>query len=573
MSLSKIKILTAVVLLSGISLYAADVKVISDKDFFSADTGKINLEIKDGVIKLADSKKEAVLNISFMEKAGKEKLKPGRFNIESNKASDATVSVYTGKPEKILATFTVSRNSEYVLVAPGRDTNGTLVEMKSEISVLPDMLAEDYLYFPDKIKSRCRIPADSYCIMNLMNNGNAISACLWIADDTKAYLGKNSSDSKSIDYNLIDAGKLKKLYVGIITTPGIWHIVKEKLNADKFTKIDWKTPLDAQWLATVKLGKGLLPVNNGNFDTWTIVGENVNPRTGLGIKNRKDWTTWGALHGGFVYPFHIEKENLYAKLPPENWRLSILQIPPAVIYAYKYEKTYRFDNKQIPANQPVLPYDKLSEILPYHEIEHLTAVPPPENAYPATCGVTEAILRYYKDDQVEEKRNAMIKQIDAMNKFVDVKEKRFNEYRSWADGEIKKLNDIAEKKTELKKTAEELIKYLSLIEECYTQKKDKVKTAEDSAVLSARYIELIDDEKLSPEQKEEEVDKLGREIRSMGGSRDTLIAEMRVTVKSIRCHLTEKLTESLTQEEEELVSELRGSCGKILWAKHGHEGK
>ena len=114
---------------------------------------------------------------------------------------------------------------------------------------------------------------------------------------------------------------------------------------------------------------------------------------------------------------------------------------------------------------------------------------------------------------------------------------------------------------------------MNLIEKNYTDAKEIVKTPEESARLSARYIELIDDKKLSSEKKEEEVDRLGREIRTMGGARDTLCAQMRLPVKSIRFQLAGKLAGKLTAEEQELAVKLRKDCGDILWLKHGHEGK
>lgn len=571
-------ITAAALIFAGIA-YADDVKVISGKDSASVTNGKISLEIKTGEpVRLSDTKNNAVLNISFMDKSGKEKLKAGRISIESSKAAESVIVVYSGKPEKTMATFTVNRNSEYVLVTPGRDTNGTLVEMKSEVSVLPDMLAEDYLYFPDKIKSRCRVPTDSYCIMNLMNNGNAISACLWVTDDTKAYLGKNTADGKSIDYNLIETGKHKKLYVGILSEPGIWHLVKEKLNNESFTKIDWKMPFEAQWLATMKLDKGLLmPVNDGNFDTWVLPvrirdSSAVTLRLGVGMIKKDIWNAWGSLHGTFLYPFYIENGELNAKYPKVSG-ISYNAAYPPVIYTYKYEQSFFFNGIASSKSKVYLPYDKLAEILPHHEIERLTAISTQENAYPATCAITAEMLRYYKDDQAEEKRDVIIKQVDRMDKFVDVKDKRFNEYRVWAVNEIQYLKDVTEKKDQLKQLTAELTGYLELIEKNYQDAKEKVKTPEESAALSAKYIELIDDTKLSPEQKEELVDKLGRDIRTMGGQRDNLIAQMRLTVKSIRYHLTEKLAASLSPEEETIITKLRKDCGDILWAKHGHEGK
>jgi hypothetical protein len=576
---TKLLMAAAGLIFSAITGYADDVKVVSEKDSFCASNGKINLEMKkDGPVKLTDVKNEAVVDISFMDKSGKEKLKATRFSIETNTPKSFTVSLHTGSPEKMLASFTVSKNTEYVLVYPGRDTNGTVLEMKSEISVLPDMLAEDYLYFPDKIKSRSRVPTDSYCIMNLMNGGNSVAACLWTTDDTKAYLGKNSPDSKTIDYNLIEAGKLKRLYIGILSAPGIWHTVKEKLNAEEFQKVDWKAPFAAQWLMTMKLDKGLLmPVNDGNFDTWVIPerirdGSSVALRTGVGMIKKDIWNVWGSLHGTFLYPLYVENGEFFAKLP-KTGGISYNPDYPPVIYAYKYERSYYFGGEALLKSKIILPYDKLAEVLSYHGIEHLTAVSSQESAYPATCAVTAEMLRYYKDDQAEEKKNVIIKQVDAMDKFVDLKDKRFNDYRKWAADEIKSMNEISAKNVNLKALADELIAYLSLVGKNYEAAKEKVKTPEVSAALSAKYIELIDDKTLSPEKKEELVDKLGRDIRTMGGQRDNLVAQMRLTVKSIRYHLSEKLAGKLSQEEEEVVAKLRKDCGDILWAKHGHEGK
>ena len=561
-----------------ITAYADDVKVVSEKDSIYAANGKIRLELKvNGPAKLADAKNEASLDMSFLDTAGKEKLKTTRWTVEKESPAEAEITVYAGTPEKILVTFAMKKDSEYILVYPGRDTGGTSLEMKSQMSVLPDMLAEDYIYFPDKIKNKCRVPTDAYCIMNLMNNGNSMAACLWTTEETKVYLGKNSQESKNIDYNIIECGKYKQLYIGILSAPGIWHVVKEKLDTENFKKVDWKAPFEAQWLMTMKLNKGLMPLNDGNFDTWVIPertpdAKSVPIRMGVGMIKKDIWNTWASLLGFFVYPLYFEKGNLFARIP-KSGQISYNPDYPSVIYAYKYKQTFYFDEKLSQKNQTTLPYDKLSDILPYHGIEHLMAISTPENAYPATCAVTAEMLRYYKDDQELEKKDLIIRQIDLMDKFVDVKDKRFNDYRKWAFQKISELKKISEEKKDLKPLADETIGYLNLIEKNYTDAKEIVKTPEESARLSARYIELIDDKKLSSEKKEEEVDRLGREIRTMGGQRDNLIARMRLTVKSLRYHLTEKLTEKLSPAEEELVAKLRNDCGDILWAKHGHEGK
>ena len=576
----KAKLLTvaAGLIFSVIATYADDVKVDASGDSLRAANGKIRLELKvNGPAKLADAKNEASLDMSFLDTAGKEKLKTTRWTVEKESPAEAEITVYAGTPEKILVTFAMKKDSEYILVYPGRDTGGTSLEMKSQMSVLPDMLAEDYIYFPEKVKDKCRVPTEAYCLLNLMNDGNSMVACMWTTGDTKVYLGKNSPENKTIDYNIIESGRHKKLYIGIISVPGIWHVVKEKLDTENFRKVDWKAPFNAQWLMTMKLDKGLIPLNDNNFDTWVIPertpdAKSVPIRMGVNMIKKDIWNTWAGLLGTFVYPFYFEKGNLFARIP-KSGRISYNPDYPPVIYAYKYRQTFYFDEKLSQKNQATLPYDKLAEALPYHEILHFMAVSSPESVYPTTCSVTAEMLRYYKDDQAEEKRNVIIRQVDAMNKFVDVKDKRFNEYRSWASQKISELKKISEEKKNLKPLADEMIGDLSLIEKKYIAAKEIVKTPEESARLSARYIELIDDKKLSSEKKEEEVDRLGREIRTMGGARDTLCAQMRLPVKSIRFQLAGKLAGKLTAEEQELAVKLRKDCGDILWLKHGHEGK
>lgn len=565
----------------GAAIVSGDVKIKEDANSLTATNNKIRIELKKSesiTISGINQKSTDGVSITLLDKSGKQKIKPERWSLFKKTPAESIISVYAGKPEKAIIELTMRKDSEYVIVYPGRDTDRALLEMKSQISVLPDMLGEDYLYFPEKIKNECRVPTESYCILNLMNDGNTMSACMWNTDDTKVHLGKNSPDSKNIDYNVIETGKLKKFYVGIISAPGVWHEVKEKLNNENFTKVDWQPPFSAQWLMTMRLNTGLMPLNDDTFDTWVVPvrtkdGSTVRFRLGVGMMNKEAWNVWGSLHNTFVYPLYLENNVLFARYP-KCGQLSFKPDYPPVIYAYKYGIQNAYDEGSAPqANKTMLPYDMLAAVLPYQEILHLTSVISKEDAYPATCAVTAEMLRYFKDDQTIEKREIILRQIDLMNKFVDVKDKRFNDFRIWASREIEILKRKSSENAKLKPLADELIEYLKVVEKNYTDAKEAVKTPDESATLSERYVELMDDKNLSAEQKELEVDKLGREIRTRGGARDNLMAKMRLTVKSIRSHLTEKLTGKLTPDEEQLIANLRKDCGDVLWMKHGHEGK
>jgi len=583
--------ITVLTMLNG---NAEEVKVVAMDSTLTVTNGKLCVELKkNGNIELSNVgiKNGDTMSISFLSGEKMERLKIERWNVEKDSPGESVITAYSENPDKLLAILTIAKDSEYVLVSPGRDIAQTCLEMRSQVSVLPDMLAEDYIYFPDKISGTCRIPVDAHCLLNLMNDGNTMAACLWTTDDTKVYLGKKSPESETIDYNAIECGKHKILYVGMISVPGIWHLVKDKLNTDSFKKVGWKAPFDADWHMTMKLETGVIPVNDNNFDTWNIpIKTNDHkmlcPRFGVAIRDTDSWTAGGAPYGGWIYPNYLDNGCLFARLPVFEWtgftgtgshtkmnKICYSQSHLPVIYAYRFGKSFSYTETSFPQHQPLLPYDKLKGVLPFGGILRLLAMPSPENIYPATCSVTEEILRYFKDDQAEEKRNVIVTQVDRMNIFVDTKDKRVNDYRDWALKRIEELKRGANENVKLKPLADEMIGYLNLIEKNYDDVKKIIKTPEDTTCLSGKYLELINDKNLSSEKKEEEVDEIGREIRTMGGVRDHLIAHMRLTVKAIRFHLTERLTARLSPEEQELVVELRRSCGDILWLKHGHEGK
>jgi hypothetical protein len=529
------------------------------------------------------------MSISFLANNGKDKLKVSKWSIEKNSPGQAVIGVCSENPGRLLAIFTMEKDSDYLKIQPGRESGRLRLDLESHISALPDLLAEDYIYFPGEIKNEARVPSDSLCLLNLTGNGDSMVVWLWTGNDTKVRLGKNSLDSGTIDYNTIECLKNKHLLLGILRAPGIWCQIKDKLPSDSFKKIDWAPPFSSNWRMTLRMESGVIPVSDGCFDSWEIPektkdGKSSAPRFGVAIRNQTSWEAGGSPYRGWIYPCFTDNGALFARTPvfqvagfagDSEWKnrrkVVCSETSPPVIYTYITGKTPEtsFPKK----GQPLPAYDKLTETLRAPWAVGLVSSPSPDDRYPATCSVTEDILRFFKDDKDKENEASIITQLDRMDMFVEMKNKRVNEFIDWADLNTDRIRKAAEGNSGLQPFAEKLINYLALIRAANSKAADSVKTPADTFALSARYALLINDKKLSAEQKEREADIIGREIRKMNGQRDNLTAHMRLIVKSIRCHLAQTLASGLTPEEEELAVSLRRECGDILRFKHGHEGK
>lgn len=557
---------------------AGDVKIEADNDSLTASNGQIKFKVSaSGDIEfsvITGKENNTKVTVSLSDSDEKNKIRATRWSLEKNTPGEAVINLYSGNPEFLAAACTIKKHSEYLILDPGSKAQEVLIRMESDIAVMPDIIGENYVYYPDKIKNSCRIPYDAYYLLNLMNNGSAMFALMWNSDETQVFLGKDSPENKKFDYNKIKLGRHKTLHFGIITAPDIWYVIKDKLDKKDFTKTSWKPPFPAEWLMTARVGKGVIPLNDCNYDTWIIpkrtdgmkgaLGFKTKP-LGFGICNSEAWTAWGYWLGTYTYPCYLKDNSLYAKVPDSQVeRLSYDPDYNCVIYAYRYET---------PVNDArILPYEYLKNVLDIDRYQRLDFICNVESKYPATCSTIDATWRIFKDETFKENRDFLVKRLDMMNKFVSTTDKRVYEYRNWALKEIEELKRISNEKPELKKVTEILIGYIKEIDVEINKLNEKIKTPEYSAQVAGKIIELIDQDKPS-EKKEEECNKLGREIRLMGHNRDNLCAILRLCVKSIRGHIADMLTSELTTEEANLLMQVRTDCGELLRIRHAVEGK
>ncbi len=488
-----------------------------------------------------------------------------RWDVLKNTLSEATVSFYTDKPEMLIATCTVRKDSDYLSLNAGHHIEGVRAEFPSECAVLPDMVSgEDYIYWPDELKRVSRVPGDGYCLLNLMNGGSAMAAFMWNTSETEVSLEKKTAQSTRLDCTQFKLGITRQLWIGLVTAPGLWSKVSEPLRPKEFTKINWIAPFKSNWRMTMRYAKGPMPLMDNNYITWRVpyrTGDYY-PFLGIGYMDGSDsWTIWSSYFGYFLYPCYSQNGVLYACATPLRDAVYSTAKPPLI---YTYEN---FEKEMA----KVLPFTILKQYLPDHKFSRLELMHNDEEMGRATCGVTPDVLRYFKDDKVKPNKDTIINMIDYMDKFVDGKEKRVQDFRKWATSEITWLKQSTLETPELKPLVERLSAQLAVIEQIYAGKKEKIKTPAESYRLSQEIINLTDST-LPAEKQEEICDTLGREIREIAGPRDDLTAELYSAIKAIRGKMTGLLTEELSPAEAALVLRLRADCGERIFLKEGHDG-
>jgi hypothetical protein len=275
-------------------------------------------------------------------------------------------------------------------------------------------------------------------------------------------------------------------------------------------------------------------------------------------------TVWSSYFGTYPYPCFIRDGRFFTRRT--GFQKTALPGEAGLPLVYTYKNHPKEAVK-------TLPFSVLKQNLSEQKFAALSVSASDEATGGATCGTTAEALRLFKDDKAKEQKDALIKKIDSMDRFVESKETRVSDFRKWAAAEISWLKQSAAENPALKSLALRFAGQLETLEKIYQEKKDAFKTTADSYRLSEEIIKLADSP-LPPEKQEEACDKLGREIRTYGGRRDDLTAELYAAAKAVRASATATLASGeLSPAETALTLKLRADCGARIRFREGHDGK
>lgn len=468
-------------------------------------------------------------------------------------------------------TCSVKGSFEYVEIesdfADGKSSIGATI--KSEAMLIPDFLADSIVRYPATAGgAKFNIPSDNFILVNMIDGGDAMLVLLWDSPQLSISESPNAENFNSVR---LSAGVKAKFFMGIVAAKGIWCKTTEKLNSGEFTELNWKPPFPAEWKVTTFLGKGF-HTDKSTCESWTFAQretkESRKPwvplENGVGITQPAAWQAWASGLGGFIYPCYFMDGKAFAKKPIFNNLKIVFEDSPWLIYALN-------GNDKTTAGV-TMPKNALKKMLSKEMSNSIEAMPSPKNKYPATCGTTEKVEKvFYRSESVKEKKQ-IISNFDNMNMFVLVIRERIEEYVAWQQKMQKMFEEKKRLNAQLNPVIHELEKELAQIPWAYAKAKDNMKTPPYCTTLTEKVIALIDS-KLSDEEKEEQCKALGRLIRTIGGSQDTLLGEYRSIVKACRQYATVKLMTSSSVEERELLKNVRTETGVMLNGRLGMEGK
>ncbi len=484
-----------------------------------------------------------------------------RIDGQEEAGSQKTIRVNfaTAKGEKYSLTLIMKENMPFVEVRAGEGVERVSVRMNSQYGIVPDFFANDLVFDPSTIKSSEIYPPHEHVFLNLIDQGNAILMCLWPSQkqSVKAIIA-----NKRLSRMEIGCLKEKRVYVAILATPGIWHEEDTaKFDSLKDQALNWETPFTAKWCCDY-------PRSNGATDSFGIVRKEGKRYDGFSsIPNKVTRMAWTTSRSSFIYPCYSVGNRVFLRIPLFANYEDITYKEHGPILIYPFEKLD--GSASLPIITPIdvirVAFADTPEADLYKKIRvELSS----KSRYPPTCGITEKAEKRFDNQKEKQEKAQMIKELAAMNKFVEVTRERIEEYQTWAKGMQEFYNAQKKIHPELMEMISDFEKRNQQIIQRYARVKSEMKMPSDARVLSDQIVVLIDSSK---PDKAETVKQIGRKIRTIGGCQDGLVGASREMTAAIRQNAGILMAESQNEIQRAFLQEVRDRAAAVLKVNHGIE--
>ena len=445
-----------------------------------------------------------------------------------------------------------------------RNIKKLILHFKSEALLLPDDVSEDTVIYPQLWKqNKVTIPGDFYMAVNMLDHGNALFSCLWNNADLHPIQHKDNNNF--FTSMTISPGAKDKILLGLNAAKHIWYKCKKKFTINK-KAIAWHPPFQADWKMTMLKGKSRVAPEAGQYDTWpipVIVGDKIVFGVCSFMNTREQ--TWYANTGTFIYPI-VERDGKVLVSSPQflHGLLNYNQQFPPIIYPLTAVRK---------APKPrILPMDMREKLLSPAVINQLKTIRASNSCYPATCESTEKVEKIFYRNEEKKLKKDIVKQFEAMNKFVVTGRQRIQEYRDFGKKLRRQLDKLSRQQPAIKNLAKSLQQDLRNLDTAYTKQQAKMKTAAHCRRLSDSVINLINSRKTA-EKRENECKKICRKIRVIGGTQDRVLAMEQVITKALRQRVTMLLLKNPPSDQRKILELIRLNSGKIMLQKFTMESK
>ncbi|MBU0715594.1 MAG: hypothetical protein KJ964_09600 [Verrucomicrobia bacterium] len=573
----KIRGLFEILLVSvAVGAAAADIKIEDTASFLKVSNGKIcvSAEKTEGNrINLSVFFKDVELpsaEIKFTDEKDN-KVRPISFRAEQKGPTEVALSLKLKNGGE--AVVKISENSEYLNVAGNGFPGKLRVSHRSKAVVIPDPISEDFVLYPDSVTNRINIPSDNFYFVNLLDGRNAMLSFLWKNENIKIHAGKDAPGSDCFNYTEISLVPGESVWIGLNAGENIWWKADGKEAFNAAVEIKWNPPFPARWAVIYKKETGIFPEEKGLLDRWFIIEKNPDKKPvyyliqmGVGLINPATGNTWAAGLGNFTYSCNFMNGRTVIEYPK-------FRSYPAYSYDSKFDPViYPFDRMPETPAGIKLPLTAVKNLLGDDTYSRITCVPSKNDKGRATCGATANIEKIFYKSEEKMERNKITENVNSTDLFVCSMRKRIEEYMEWNRRFDAVLVSEESNNKNISDTVCDFRKGLSGTKWLYAGSIKRMKTPEYFSALSQKIVELIDQE-TDEEQKEEQCKKIGRDIRTIGGSQDTALGLLRTMVKATRDRATSLYVVSSDEQMKCLLGLIRKETALILRARVGTEGK
>ncbi|MFI5377956.1 MAG: carbohydrate binding domain-containing protein [Tepidisphaerales bacterium] len=481
--------------------------------------------------------------------------------LENNPGGASVEASFKGADGKVLAMgYELKMGQVFVQVSPGDSISAVRVESPCRFAVMPDFFADDIVVDARSLPvTKAELPSDSF-ILNLLDDGDAIVMSVWNNRQDEVAVTLSGQDAaRRIDATDIPCGKKDKVWIAVLSAPGIWHTHDiAAADAGKIVALDWKAPMPAMWRADLQRDDQLA-------DSWEMLlqrpaGDFVKPRLVGGAEalgpDRKRWTT---VLGSFPYPCWIGKDG-GASIQP--LRSKVRFAGPAVIYPLG-----RASNTPLDAFTVV---DIVRATLGVGPCEYILDLEGQQSQYKgrATCANRDTLNPIYEKRQQAERKAEVERSLAEVIIFIRHIRSRIETYIAFGHDILGYLAEQKRIHPELEKPLAELETLARAIDARVAPRREKIKTPDEAAaMIEAFRKDGLDD--IGPGAFEK-CKQFTASIVVIGDNQDELSGECRLAVKILRQRAG--LAVAADPRLAEVAREIRARSQKVLRNPAGHEG-
>jgi hypothetical protein len=482
--------------------------------------------------------------------------------VENDPGASVMEVVFTTVPGQTLALrCELKAGQPFVASEARRGMTGLRVEAPCRFVVMPDFFADDIVVDAAELPvAAAELPSDNFLLHLLPDQQAMVMTVAKTSEEDVRVVLSGEGKNRRIESSELRCGKEGRIWVGILTSPAIWHqhdIAREQ--AGQVVRLEWKPPFPAQWRVDWRREENLT-------DSWEMLNArpdgSFSKPSAFGAAdtvpaNRKRWTT---VLGQFNYPCWVDGAG-QAQLEPIKSRALRFQ-GPALIYPMNRVSATALNTFTV--------LDVVRNTLGVGPCEYILDVEGQRSAYQgrATCSVRDTLNPIYAARQQKERRAEIEKVLQDLMIFIRHIRGRIESYVDFGHATLRYLAEQKQAHPELAGRVAELEALAGRIDARFAARQERIKTPDQAAAMVEEFRRTVLD--YDGEDAPARCRRFTEGWVGIGENQDELVGECRWAVKMIRQRAG--LLMAADPGMAEIVKEIRRRSQVVLRNPANHEG-